>query len=58
LAASYAQLGQQDDAKWEVVQIEMLDPDFTLAHFSDRLSANADVVETLLYDLRSAGMTE
>ncbi len=35
LAATYAQLNQQEDAAWEVDQILTLDPDFSLNHWLD-----------------------
>ena len=32
LLASFVQLGQQDDAEWEVAQLEVSHPEITLSH--------------------------
>ena len=53
LAASYVQLGPQDDAEWEVAQIEMLVPGFSL---SNAIASRQD--QRLLDDLRMAGAPE
>ena len=59
LAASYVRLGRQDDAEWEIEQIEILNPGTTLKHLAsaypikDRQQMNA-----FLEDLRKAGLPE
>ncbi len=58
LAASYVRLGRQDDAEWEVDQIEMLVPDLT---FDDLFRGPIDdggARERLRNDLRAAGLPD
>ncbi len=58
LAASYVQLGRQDDAEWEVEQIQMLVPNLT---FDDLFRGPIDdggARERLLADLRAAGWSD
>ena len=54
LAASYVQLGRQDDAEWEVTQIDALIPGFSLSNIH-RFSTNDG---GLFGDLRTAGMPD
>ncbi len=59
LAASYIRLGQQDDAEWEIVEIEALDPEYTISTYANmsRIS-NKDQLNSLIDDLRKAGLPE
>jgi len=59
LAASYIRLGQQDDAEWEIEEIEALDPEYTISTYANmsRIS-NKDQLNSLLDDLRKAGLPE
>jgi TolB-like protein/class 3 adenylate cyclase/Flp pilus assembly protein TadD len=59
LAASYIRLGQQDDAEWEIDEIEALDPEYTISTYANmsRIS-NKDQLNSLLDDLRKAGLPE
>jgi adenylate cyclase len=59
LLASYVQLGQQDDAEWEVVQLEISHPEFTLSHLQQVLPiTDTELRDKLVSDLRSAGLAE
>jgi adenylate cyclase len=59
LAASFVRLGQQDDAEWEVAQIEMVAPNFTLSHLAATLPMRDNELKNrLLDDLRTAGLPE
>ena len=59
LLASYVQLGQQDDAEWEVTQLEMSHPEFTLSHLQQVLPiTDTELLDRLVSDLRSAGLAE
>lgn len=59
LVASYVQLGQQDDAEWEVMQLETSHPEITLPHLQKTLPISDDELRNrLLNDLRSAGISE
>jgi len=59
LAASYVELGQTEDAAWEIIQLQMTNPDMRLSHLA---SAHQIVDEVLmqrfLTDLREAGLPE
>ncbi len=54
LAASYVQLGRQDDAEWEITQIDTLVPGFSLSN----LNRFPRMRGRLLDDLRTAGMPD
>jgi len=57
LAATYAQLGQLDDAAWEVDQIMTLDPNFSLSYWMDtRPIKRIDHRQHLLDGLHKAGI--
>jgi tetratricopeptide (TPR) repeat protein len=59
LVASYVQLGQQDDAEWEVMQLETSHPEMTLSHLQQTLPiSDGELRNRLLNDLRSAGISE
>jgi len=59
LLASYVQLGQQDDAEWEAMQLEVSHPEFTLSHLQQVLPiTDTELRDRLISDLRSAGLAE
>jgi len=59
LAASYIRLGKQDDAEWEIEQIQILNPDTTLTHLANTFPVkDEDVMNAFLEDLRKAGLPE
>jgi adenylate cyclase len=59
LAASYVRLGRQDDAEWQVMQLEVNNPKLTRSHLERSLPiSNAGVKTQLFADLRQAGMTD
>jgi adenylate cyclase len=59
LAASYRQLGRQDDAEWEVEQCLMSAPETTLSQIANTLPFKDEAeLERLLDDLRQAGLPE
>jgi adenylate cyclase len=59
LVASYVQLGRQDDAEWEVMQLETSHPEMTLSLLQQTLPISDSELRTrLLNDLRSAGFLE
>lgn len=59
LMASYVQLGQQDDAEWEVDQLGMSHPQFTLSHLKAILPIqDKKLLEKFVSDLTAAGLPE
>ena len=57
LAASYVRLGRQDDAEWEIEQIETLNPGATLTHLANTFPIqDQDQMDAFLEDLRKAGL--
>ena len=59
LSAAYVRAGRQDDAEWEVQEIQTLSPDETLSLLSNaRPVQDPALLEALLADLRSAGLPE
>ena len=57
LAASYAAAGRQTDAEWLVEEMQILNPDETLAHIEMTIPvADPEIKRALLDDLRAAGM--
>jgi adenylate cyclase len=59
LIASLVQLGQLDDAEWEVLQLEVSNPEVTLSHLQAVLViGDTDLRNRLNDDLRSAGIAE
>jgi len=59
LIASYVQLGQQDDAEWEVMQLDVSHPEITLSHLRRTLPiSDTELMDRLVNDLRSAGVPE
>ena len=59
LAASYINADRQEDAAWEVEQIQMLNPSETLAHTKKSSPiTDKELKERFLDDLRKAGLPE
>ncbi len=59
LAAVWGQLGDQDEAEWEVEEILMLDPDFSIeAWLSNEPLVNSAYAERLRRSLQRAGLPE
>lgn len=59
LAASYVQLGRQDDAEWQVTELETLMPSSTISHWKKTISLADEEIRTRLFnDLSTAGMQE
>jgi tetratricopeptide (TPR) repeat protein len=59
LAASYAASGRQDDAEWEVEEIQILSPTDTISQM--RVAhpiKNPNLMDTFINDLRAAGLPE
>ena len=59
LAASYVNLGQVDDAEWEITQAQMAHPEFTYSHLQKTVPiGNKKLLDRFFSDLRTAGLTE
>jgi TolB-like protein/DNA-binding winged helix-turn-helix (wHTH) protein len=59
LAASYVRVGREDDAMWEIEEVQTINPHETLTHLAATLATNhEDSVQRLLQDLRQAGLPE
>lgn len=59
LAASYARLGRQDDAEWEIEQVMVQNPALSISRLADTLPyENRDQMNVLLGDIRLAGLPE
>jgi Flp pilus assembly protein TadD len=58
LAASYVRLGRQDDAEWEVMQIETLAPGFSISNLGHHRMDDGGARDRLFDDLRAAGMPD
>jgi len=59
LAASYIRLGRQDDAQWEIEQIEILNPGTTVTYLANTFPIkDHDQMNAFLEDLRKAGLPE
>ena len=59
LAATYVQLGLQDDAEWEVQELEVLHPELTLSHLRQTQPlSDAELQDRFVRDLRAAGLAE
>lgn len=59
LAASYVRLGRQDDAEWEIEQIQILNPGTTLTHLASAYPIkDPEQMKAFLEDLRKAGLPE
>ena len=59
LAASYARVGRQEDAEWEVEEVRSLSPADTISHLNSTYPMeDVEVLDRLLGDLRQAGLPE
>ncbi|MFA9419018.1 MAG: adenylate/guanylate cyclase domain-containing protein [Gammaproteobacteria bacterium] len=59
LAASYVNLGQVDEAEWEITQAQMAHPEYTYAHLHKTAPiGNKKLLDRFFSDLRTAGLTE
>ncbi|MHC4784131.1 MAG: adenylate/guanylate cyclase domain-containing protein [Planctomycetota bacterium] len=59
LIASLVQLNRLEDAEWEVMQLEVTNPEVTLSHLNAVLViADTELLNRLTDDLRSAGLPE
>lgn len=59
LAASYVQLGRQDEAEWQITELEVLIPSSTISHWQKIVViVDEDLRKRLFDDLRAAGMAE
>jgi TolB-like protein/class 3 adenylate cyclase len=59
LLASYIQLGRQDDAEWQVTELEIRYPNSSLSHWQTTLPlGDRDLRNRLFSDLHTAGMTD
>ena len=59
LIASLVQLGQQEDAEWEIMELEVSNPEVTLSHLQAvQVIVDTDLRNRLTDDLRSAGIAE
>ena len=59
LAASFIRLGQQDDAEWEIDQVDVLSPGFNRRQVVNTLPfKHRDQLDIFLEDLRTAGLPE
>ena len=59
LAASYVRTGREDDAEWEVEEIQTLSPQETLSHLKKtRINIHTESFQRVLEDLRQAGLPD
>lgn len=59
LAASYIQLGRQDDAEWQIAELETLIPNSSISHWQKTvILADNSVRKRLFDDLSKAGMAD
>ena len=59
LAASYAAAGRQDDAEWEVEEIQILSPTDTISHMrAAHPITDPQLMDAFVNDLRAAGLPE
>ncbi|UCE90222.1 MAG: adenylate/guanylate cyclase domain-containing protein [Pseudomonadota bacterium] len=59
LAATYVRLGRQDDAAWQIDEIQTLNPGTTLSHLARTFPMQKrDQLNAFLRDLRKAGLPE
>jgi adenylate cyclase len=59
LAASYVNLGQVDEAEWEITQAQMAHPEYTYSHLQKTAPiGNKKLLDRFFSDLRTAGLTE
>jgi len=59
LAASYVRAGRQDDAEWEIEQIQLLNPSETITHIKQSVPIlKKKLMKEFLDDLKKAGLPE
>lgn len=59
LIATLVQLGELEDAEWEVMQLETSDPQYSISHLSQVLPITDEALrDRLNNDLRTAGMAD
>ncbi len=59
LAASYVNLGELEEAEWEITQAQMTHPEYTYTHLQKIMPiGDKKLFDRLFHDLRSAGLTE
>jgi adenylate cyclase len=59
LAASYVNLGEVDEAEWEITQAQMAHPEYTYSHLQKTAPiGNKNLWDRFFSDLRTAGLTE
>jgi hypothetical protein len=59
LAAVYAQMGLEDEAQWQEVEVTVLDPDFTIEGWlAGEIISYPPDLEHLAEGLRKAGLPE
>jgi Tfp pilus assembly protein PilF len=59
LAASYVELGQTEDAEWEITQLEVTNPDMRVLHLAKaRIFEDETDMQRFLEALRKAGLPE
>jgi adenylate cyclase len=59
LIATYVRLDRQDEAEWEVMQLEILNPETTLSQLRQVFAIKDDnLLQNLLDDLEKAGLAE
>jgi TolB-like protein/DNA-binding winged helix-turn-helix (wHTH) protein/Flp pilus assembly protein TadD len=59
LAASYIRQGLQEEAEWEIEEVQVINPNTTLSHINNTLPfENQAQLETFMKDLRQAGLPE
>jgi adenylate cyclase len=59
LAASYVNLGQLEEAEWEITQAKMTHPEYTYTHLQKIMPiGDKELFDRFFHDLRSAGLTE
>lgn len=59
LAASYMRKGREDDAQWEIEEVQTINPQETLSQFATSFANNhKESLQRLLHDLRLAGLPE
>jgi len=59
LAASYVKAGRLEDAEWEIIELQLLNPSATISGLEKALPiAKPELKRALLADLRTAGLPE
>jgi tetratricopeptide (TPR) repeat protein len=59
LAATYVNLGDMEDAEWEITQVQMSHPEYALSHVQKAYPiVDQKLMDRFLVDLRAAGLSE